>query len=135
MCGEAVLFLFFCSSRRRHTRCALVTGVQTCALPIYVDRCTELGVSKLLPTPSWQIDRGRFENFLGKRALALGVDFRDAATVRAVDLGEGDDEHRVTFERNGTQQAMSSRWGVDAGARAALLNQMGKALCGVREGE
>src|SRR3546814_17655403 len=27
--------LFFFSSRRRHTRCALVTGVQTCALPIY----------------------------------------------------------------------------------------------------
>src|SRR3546814_12063670 len=27
------LFFFF-SSRRRHTRCALVTGVQTCALPI-----------------------------------------------------------------------------------------------------
>src|SRR3546814_1309481 len=26
---------FLCSSRRRHTRCALVTGVQTCALPIY----------------------------------------------------------------------------------------------------
>src|SRR3546814_6397910 len=24
----------FFSSRRRHTRCALVTGVQTCALPI-----------------------------------------------------------------------------------------------------
>src|SRR3546814_6998707 len=29
-----VVFFFF-SSRRRHTRCALVTGVQTCALPIY----------------------------------------------------------------------------------------------------
>src|SRR3546814_5584662 len=28
--------LFFFSSRRRHTRCALVTGVQTCALPIYM---------------------------------------------------------------------------------------------------
>src|SRR3546814_9234080 len=27
--------LCFGSSRRRHTRCALVTGVQTCALPIY----------------------------------------------------------------------------------------------------
>src|SRR3546814_2278105 len=28
--------LYVCfSSRRRHTRCALVTGVQTCALPIY----------------------------------------------------------------------------------------------------
>src|SRR3546814_5852475 len=28
------VFVFFFSSRRRHTRCALVTGVQTCALPI-----------------------------------------------------------------------------------------------------
>src|SRR3546814_7698921 len=28
------MFCFFFSSRRRHTRCALVTGVQTCALPI-----------------------------------------------------------------------------------------------------
>src|SRR3546814_1126545 len=30
----AVFSSFFVSSRRRHTRCALVTGVQTCALPI-----------------------------------------------------------------------------------------------------
>src|SRR3546814_1281605 len=29
------MLLFFFSSRRRHTRCALVTGVQRCALPIY----------------------------------------------------------------------------------------------------
>src|SRR3546814_10285771 len=29
-----VIFVF--SSRRRHTRCALVTGVQTCALPIFL---------------------------------------------------------------------------------------------------
>src|SRR3546814_10633966 len=32
-CVCFILFFFF-SSRRRHTRCALVTGVQTCALPI-----------------------------------------------------------------------------------------------------
>src|SRR3546814_3042661 len=31
--------MFFFSSRRRHTRCALVTGVQTCALPISDNRC------------------------------------------------------------------------------------------------
>src|SRR3546814_12936143 len=36
---------FFFSSRRRHTRCALVTGVQTCALPI---SCC----SKSLPRPA-----------------------------------------------------------------------------------
>src|SRR3546814_2344231 len=45
---------FFFSSRRRHTRCALVTGVQTCALPI-------LGPARLAipePTendPNWQV--------------------------------------------------------------------------------
>src|SRR3546814_7262236 len=32
-----VIYHFFFSSRRRHTRCALVTGVQTCALPIYTN--------------------------------------------------------------------------------------------------
>src|SRR3546814_9012965 len=31
--------MFVLSSRRRHTRCALVTGVQTCALPIYDAVC------------------------------------------------------------------------------------------------
>src|SRR3546814_20783935 len=43
-----VSFCFF-SSRRRHTSCALVTGVQTCALPIYIflhsDPTTLLGMS------------------------------------------------------------------------------------------
>src|SRR3546814_17737182 len=33
MCPAGCVVFFF-SSRRRHTRCALVTGVQTCALPI-----------------------------------------------------------------------------------------------------
>src|SRR3546814_2160407 len=37
-----IVILFF-SSRRRHTRCALVTGVQTCALPIYAFAFTHLG--------------------------------------------------------------------------------------------
>src|SRR3546814_3689087 len=38
MCSN--LFFFF-SSRRRHTRCALVTGVQTCALPISCARAPD----------------------------------------------------------------------------------------------
>src|SRR3546814_4652341 len=36
MSDQRDLCVFFFSSRRRHTRCALVTGVQTCALPIYM---------------------------------------------------------------------------------------------------
>src|SRR3546814_1172430 len=34
LCTCVLFVFFFFSSRRRHTRCALVTGVQTCALPI-----------------------------------------------------------------------------------------------------
>src|SRR3546814_11471406 len=41
---------FFFSSRRRHTRCALVTGVQTCALPICLpDRDARWKLDKRLP--------------------------------------------------------------------------------------
>src|SRR3546814_18161829 len=40
---------FFFSSRRRHTRCALVTGVQTCALPILELAMREAG--DLFPRP------------------------------------------------------------------------------------
>src|SRR3546814_12260291 len=53
--------MFFFSSRRRHTRCALVTGVQTCALAIYYEglrdavltdpnRAPDIGPAKLHPT-------------------------------------------------------------------------------------
>src|SRR3546814_5867849 len=37
-CSRWLLLFFVFSSRRRHTRCALVTGVQTCALPILIGR-------------------------------------------------------------------------------------------------
>src|SRR3546814_4458144 len=40
------MYDFFFSSRRRHTRCALVTGVQTCALPIS---------RPMVNLPRWQI--------------------------------------------------------------------------------
>src|SRR3546814_6124181 len=46
ICMFAVEFFFF-SSRRRHTRCALVTGVQTCALPIYASRRRTRAVNQL----------------------------------------------------------------------------------------
>src|SRR3546814_9335254 len=38
VCLFLLFFFFFFSSRRRHTSCALVTVVQTCALPIYSRR-------------------------------------------------------------------------------------------------
>src|SRR3546814_5890627 len=43
-----IMLLFFCSSRRRHTRCALVTGFQTCALPISMTPQQMLAQSELI---------------------------------------------------------------------------------------
>ena len=88
-----------------------------------IDRCTELGVSQLLPTPSWQIDRGRFENFLGERARAAGIAFLDGAVVRGIELGEGDADHRVRYERDGDSAEIAARWLVDASGRAGLLKR------------
>src|SRR3546814_1810526 len=48
-----MLFFFF-SSRRRHTRCALVTGVQTCALPIYPCNVAKKGIQRLIEGPQYR---------------------------------------------------------------------------------
>lgn len=85
--------------------------------------CTELGVSKLLPTPSWQIDRGRFENFLGGHARSLGIDFVDGASVRSIDLSDDDGVHQLRYQRDGQDQTMTARWVVDASGRAGLLKR------------
>src|SRR3546814_8486718 len=54
MSGFGLSVFFFFSSRRRHTRCALVTGVQTCALSIlrlpscrFTPTCSEYAVDAL----------------------------------------------------------------------------------------
>lgn len=88
-----------------------------------IDRCTELGVSELLPAPSWQLDRGRFENFLGEQARALGVDFRDDTLVRGIELDEKDQPHAVTFEQAGVSTVLAARWVVDAAGRAGLIKR------------
>src|SRR3546814_2336735 len=48
-------FVVFFSSRRRHTRCALVTGVQTCALPISSNTGADW-VATDFGTDLWQLD-------------------------------------------------------------------------------
>src|SRR3546814_9456424 len=75
---------FFFSSRRRHTRCALVTGVQTCALPI-LSMARELGVQ----VPAATLVRDLFgqalaEGYGGKDAVALLAMCRDRSEERRV---------------------------------------------------
>src|SRR6184192_4823962 len=75
---------FFFSSRRRHTRCRLVTGVQTCALPISARR----GVYSALlarsgmtgPAPIFEGQMG-FEKQLGVSLGDVGEKFKGAPAM------------------------------------------------------
>ena len=82
---------------------------------------TELGVSRVFPTPSYQIDRGIFENFLAERAVELGATFDDGAVVRSIDIDANC--HRVRFERDGIEQTAEARWLIDASGRAGLIKR------------
>src|SRR3546814_12898396 len=73
------LFLFVFSSRRRHTRCALVTGVQTCALPIY-QRCD---LSGFLPKESLRVESRTLLGGLGIRSHVLSGSHKEPRRTRA----------------------------------------------------
>ncbi len=88
-----------------------------------VSACTEVGVSQILPTPSWQLDRGRFENFLGEHARSLGVEFIDGAVVRGIELGWDNALHQVRYQRDAETGTCTARWLVDASGRAGLLKR------------
>src|SRR3546814_5675375 len=83
VCLVSLMFLFFFSSRRRHTRCALVTGVQTCALPIS-EQCRDRAVGTLRQD---------------KRAIATAIQITDEAQNRNMTApdsisGEGETDRR-----------------------------------------
>jgi len=88
-----------------------------------LDSVLELGASTYLATPSYQIDRGIFENYLGERSRECGVEFLDGVTVRGVDLAAGEEPHRVRGERNGAGLGIEARWVIDASGRAGLLKR------------
>ena len=84
---------------------------------------TELGASTFLPTPSWQLDRGIFENDLGVLARERGIAFVDGATVREFTLGDGTAPHRVDYQDAGGMHPVQARWLVDASGRAGLVKR------------
>jgi flavin-dependent dehydrogenase len=81
----------------------------------------ELGPPLYPPVPSYQLDRGRFENFLADEVEAAGIDRIGGARVQDVELG--DERHKVTFTRGDETHETSARWVVDASGRAFLLKK------------
>ena len=90
---------------------------------------TELGASRFMSTPSWQIDRGVFENFLEEEVVRRGARVDTGTIVRRIALAEGrsrlpsDDLHRIEIERDGVRSTIGARWLVDASGRAGLLKR------------
>src|SRR3546814_6839690 len=71
--------LFFFSSRRRHTRCALVTGVQTCALPILQTAMGWVADARLVAATT---NAGGF-GFLAAATMTTGTLREQIAVVRS----------------------------------------------------
>ncbi len=81
----------------------------------------ELGPRLKLPTPSHQLDRGTFENYLEKHTKELGTEFMLGARVKDVIFSpEG---HSVIFNHNGEEKTLNARWVVDATSRFSLLKR------------
>lgn len=88
-----------------------------------IERRLELGGRDFPPTPSFQLDRGRFENFLSKRCRSFGIEFIDAATITDVQLARGRANHQVRYVRDDVENTISTRWVADTSGRAAILKR------------
>src|SRR3546814_2023424 len=103
MCNSLCLFVFFFSSRRRHTRCALVTGVQTCALPILRPDYS------IRPSPEDDAVRAERLRLARKaqQAREAGVFFQVSTKPASAGTSERSEERRVGKECVSTCR---SRW-------------------------
>lgn len=89
-----------------------------------LDGVTELGVREVLPTPSYQVDRGILENHLGEEARRRGIDFRDDTRVRDFTIGNHGAEHRVRCtDAAGSEHTLAARWLLDASGRAGMIRR------------
>ena len=92
---------------------------------------TEVGGSSFFKAPSYQMDRGRLENYLAKESASQDIHIFDGARIREVVLdssnqGENVTRHQVRFSqvKSGPETTIESRWIVDASGRAAIIKRM-----------
>jgi len=86
----------------------------------------EVGPKNYLTMPSYQIDRGQFENGLAEKAEEHGVEIKTQSKVTVVELAREDTPdrlHRVRFTHDGEAFERSAPWVVDASGRAAVLKK------------
>ena len=82
----------------------------------------ELGPSEFPPVPSFQLDRGRLENYLLETNAELGATVLDDCRVRSIQL-DATGVHRVSLSSRDGSSEITARWVVDASGRAGLLKR------------
>ena len=85
-----------------------------------VESRVEFGTNRHFSVPTYQIDRGRFENFLAAEATRLGVTVLQHSKVTSLSLAE---PHTVVFDSTEGPQRLDARWIVDASGRAGVLKR------------
>lgn len=95
------------------------------------ERC-EIGPANEPVVPSYQLDRGKLENDLRVRIGEAGATLVEGAKVGRIDLGPGEEPHRVELSEDGLRRSVRCRWVVDASGRAALLRKRQKLTRGSR---
>jgi flavin-dependent dehydrogenase len=84
----------------------------------------ELGTRKFARVPSYQVDRGMFENRLRKLVVEDGIELVEGGAIKDVDLGDADAPHVVHYDDpDGTERDAACRFLVDATGRRRLLNR------------
>ncbi len=87
----------------------------------------ELGPRYRLPVPSHQLDRGTLENYMTKLTQEKGSDYLLGAKVSNVELVNGpqsaDHTHKVSYIKDGVEEAVSCRWVADASGRGSILKR------------
>jgi flavin-dependent dehydrogenase len=83
----------------------------------------EWGATDLPVVPAYQVDRGRFENALTDRNVALDNQVVDGAKAEAVEFGEDDHDHTITISRDGAGHTVHARWVVDATGPSGLIKK------------
>jgi flavin-dependent dehydrogenase len=81
----------------------------------------ELGPSAFPPVPSFQLDRGRFENMLLQTERTAGTEVHDRCRVTSVEFGAP--VHRIEIADASGTRTIEGRWIVDATGRHGLLRR------------
>lgn len=92
-----------------------------------INEGTEVGGSEFFAAPSYQVDRGRLENFLADEVSTMGATLIAGCRVKDIELtsatGETQANHIVSFLKDGQPESVQSRWVVDASGRASFIKR------------